>query len=292
MMKHEGQIWNQEITNPVSREVNSSRNFYDPDQIINRWREKIAGSKAELFFILDLDENLFNSAAHWVTFSNTFLRLFAAIDLERLPTEEVVMAVGGPSTYYPLFFPDVFPTTEAYEVLADEMRHRYAPNRLGKAMHPNLSELISQLNGVGEVLGGLTARPETQVVRDATKAQLHPVEMEVVYKPVNRPLAEASREKIERLETLSHASSGVVVLIDDSLSTAKVISEWNKSRNSVQSQPIVQILNGLGPLTAPKLEQGLVDLDQLEGVFLLSDWSDLDQVITDIQSWLTNLPQA
>jgi hypothetical protein len=257
---------------------------YNPLEIKEKWRHLI--EQPGLYIVFDADENKFDTASHWVDFTNRFLRLYAAIPEERTPSYEDVWKEGGPSHYYPTHFPEVFPDFDSYEKLADEMRHRFAPNHKGEAMHGterivSIKQMYEYLASVGTILGTLTARPATAVVKRATEQQFRNAEipvLDVIYKPVEVPLKDSSIEKLRILQP---------VLIDDSVSTAKIIKDYNSTRGN--NRPIIQILNTSGVLTKPAIEKNGFTAQLQDGIFIMQSWDDLPNVIEEINSWINSL---
>lgn len=282
--------WSGEIRMPVARMIATEKEGYNPNLIKNNWKESVARNPG-LYFILDLDENLFNTAGHWVDFSNTFLRIYAGIKTD-LPTKDEIYRDGGPSSYYPNHFSQVFPTSESYEKLADEMRHRAIPNRAGAPMYKDMPWIYKTLSKQGKLLGGLTARPATIIVKKATEQQIVASGLplfDVIYKLLDVPLAQASQAKLRILEEITDDpdTQGILVIIDDSLSTAKIISERNHRRGG--KRPIIQILNASGPLTKPKIEsdpEGKFTFTMNDGIFIMEDWNLLPETINHVKSWI------
>ncbi len=281
--------WSGEIRLPVVRTIATEKEGYNPHLIKQHWKELVVRSPG-LYFILDLDENLFNTAGHWVDFTNTFLRIYAGT--RDVPTKNEVYNEGGPSTYYPKHFPQIFPTSDSYEKLADEMRHRAIPNRAGHPMHNDMSWIHKILNERGVLLGGLTARPATTTVKKATEQQISASGLptfDILYKPLDVPLAQISQVKLRILEEIANDSNtqSILILIDDSMSTAQVIRKRNQHRGN--KPPIIQILNKSGPLTKPRLEndlEGQFTFTPDDGIFIMDNWICLPETINVIKAWL------
>lgn len=292
MILNDMKEWSGEIRRPVARTKLSEVYGYDRAIIQNSWK-KLVSQNPGLHFILDLDENLYNTAGYWIDFSNRFLRMYAGVS-NNLPSKDEVYNAGGPSNYYPKHFPQVFPSSERYEILADEMRHRATPNRAGVAMHSDMPWIFHELNNQGILLGGLTARPATAIVKKATEQQLatsgFPL-FDVIYKPLDIPRALVSQEKLGFLEEIvcDSNSLGTIVLIDDSMSTANIISERNCLH--LKKRPLIQILNASGPLTRPKMindHEGKFTFNNNSGIFVMKDWGSLPETIENIKKWIGN----
>lgn len=276
--------WSNEIPHPVDRTLNLLD--YSPDIIIDSWQRQVDTNDC-LNFVLDLDENLFDTVFHWVKHTNRFLRMFGGIQSDELPSHKDVCVEGGPSVYYPHHFPDIFPDINRYEILADELRHRKSGNVSGPPMSHDIASVHEHITNAGTLLGGLTARPATDVVVGATRQQVRmhfTTEFPIIYKPTHIPLSKASTMKLDVLARLATpTSAGTVVLIDDSISVARLIAEWNRT---TQGKSIIQILNGAGPLTRPLLEADKFTLGDARGIFVMHTWDNLLQTIHAINDWL------
>lgn len=271
---------------PVDR-LSPFPEIYTPQSIEQNWSKQLA-EKTGLHFILDLDENLFDTVTYWIKLTNRVLGLKFGVAQSSLPDRAEVLQAGGPSNYYHKKFPQIFPSFEAYEEFADECRHRYWANQAGPSMVDQMDSVFDSLKSTGNLLGGLTARPANKATVLGTKIQLKQVLQnhavpEILFKPVDIPLARASQQKLKIMERLSYiSSSSTLVLIDDSISTAKLLSEHNQQN---PERPIVQILNGAGPLTTPKLLEDPQLIDTMSGIFLMRDWSQLEQTIKEVSAW-------
>ncbi len=278
------------VLNRRERSLPSSE-VYDSAKLFTQWKEQMQ-SQPGLHFLLDLDENLFNTVDYWIRLTNHLLHHKYGVPQSFLPSQATVLQAGGPSQYYFRAFPEYFPSYESYDILADELRHRYWPNQAGPLMVENLDEIFDLLSQEGNVLGGLTARPASTDVLLATQQQFsraltrHPIP-EVMYKPLFVAVQGASQEKLAVLRQLAGASAdSVPVLIDDSLSTAQVLSQHNKEQPHL---PIMQILNGEGPFTRGKLAHEPDLVNDLRGVFVMPHWEDLRGTIEKGKSWLKHL---
>jgi len=272
-------------------------------QVLESWKAHL--QTPGFHVLLDLDENLFDTFSYWVRLINRYLRLRFQLPFEQLPLATEVARYGGPSTYYPQFFPDIFSDDihheRAFEHLAEEMRFRYNANRAGPPMIPaELSQFLEELAAFGQVLGGLTARPDVPAVRRATEKQTNNL-FPVLYRSPEIPVQQASQEKLRILEFLTDFPQdsseeilketerlGCLVLVDDSLSTARTLGKANAQRlnqGEKRTHLPIQILNSMGPLTSPQLEQGNFSLEGLEGIFLMNSWRQLPELFQQIQLW-------
>lgn len=258
---------------------------YDAQKILNRWMTKVREVPGT-HILLDLDENLFDSVQYWVKLSNKLLQLRFGVAAERLPDYNTVVALGGPSQYYFRHFSEYFPTHDSYEEIFDEYRYRYQPNRSGPLMHPNLDALMEEMKKKANVLGALTARPASGESIRGTEAQFrsalkqHPVP-EILYRPLNVPLTQASQEKLRMLQKLSQASEfrSQIVLIDDSVATAEKIMMYNIDHPQTK---VVQVLN----LTHGSAQKNVIKYDrqvlEKHGILIMQSWDGLDQILERI----------
>lgn len=278
----------------IDRNLFVDKKIYDREAILLKWQEELTAAVG-LAFILDLDENLFDTVNYWVAVTNRLLRLKFGVTVDKLPLPQQVYVEGGPSSYYYKHFPEIFPTFDSYELIIDELRHRTSPNLLPKKMHSNMDNLLDQLQDNGLLLGGLTARPDNLHTVTATARQFQknlsrhtsPV---IVHRRISTPMAQAGQEKLQVLDHLSTTANekAILALIDDSLSTALILSVYNIKAREKGLKPIIQFVNGIGQLTAPKLESEAQLFANNSGIFLMKDWDNLPEVIQEAQTWLLN----
>lgn len=269
------------------------KNFYNETAILKNWQKRVQNPGAH--YLLDLDENLFNTFGYWVDHFNGFLRLRYGIT--SLPDRDTVAMHGGPSNYYPRNYPNIFSSNPQsplnFENIAESMRHRYFPNKAGVFMGPHsLTALLQTLENSGNILGGLTARPASQDAIRGTREQIANA-FPVIYKPLSVSLIDASREKMRIIEKLLQSSENSmqsdIILIDDSIRTAQTLSELNEGRIKHGKKPVLYFLNGQGPLTQPRLHQFENEKDTMKGVFLFHDWTEVPQLTKEAQLWRSKL---
>jgi len=278
---------------------------YDRQGIINDWREQVATTN-QLAIIFDLDENLVNTVLYWIEKTNELLVTEYQIAAGELPTPAQVLAEGGPSTYYPNHFSEIWITTQdandkrSFEYMAEDWRHDTEGN-LTPPLLPELgvSDLMATFAKHGKVLGGLTARPATPRVIEATHRQMmaagfynQETSLPIIFKPKNVPLSGSGSEKLLVIsQIMPEASSAAqVVLFDDSLSTARVIGDHNEE--AAPHKKIAYILNAQGPLTSPRMDENHQEYEGLSaqltpdrGIFVLRNWAEMDNILNQITAW-------
>jgi len=284
--------WNNSIARPVSRTAASEAIGYVPDEILAMWEAQVADSN-EIFTVLDLDENIFDTAAFWVEYTNTFLAASTnSFDFENTfpPTLEQVIQEGGPSKYYAKHFAHVFPGNTYDTEFMEELRFREPGNRKGPVMHQDMPGKYQNLEQQTTILGGLTARPDSEVVVQSTRQQFQEnglPEIPTIFRPADIQLSQSSQVKLDILGPLSEKTNGVILLVDDSISTAKKIQEYNRNRG--RKPKLIQVVNIQGTLTAPAIARGEYAEDPDNGIFFMNGWDDQEAVLTRINKWKSSL---
>lgn len=274
---------------------------YDRASIIEMWKQELV-SHSGLHLIFDIDENLVNTVAFWIEETNQFLQDKYHIPPEQIPTLDEVLLEGGPSKYYPLHFPNIWNTNasyydpSSYEYLAEQWRHETAGNLVPPLLDGlDVTTLLAVVTSHAHILGGLTARPATKPVIEATHQQFQQYGFEtdrnfpIIFRPKIVELSQAGQEKLKVLKELLTvvSSQSRIILLDDSISTARIISEYNQSAEP--SKKIAYILNTMGPLTAPSKDilTNNTELSVTQGIFMIKDWSEMDDILTTIEIWHT-----
>lgn len=223
--------------------------------------------------VSDIDETVVDTVSRHVGFVTRGAKL--AGFQGTLPTPEEIKAAGGTADYARVFGM----TADDWEEIMKRVRERRFVNEKADLYHPETVQTL--LNG-GELLGFVTAKPGTERTLAATQKDLTQrlgfPERPVILRPNSVPLSQTSEWKIETLAAIKGTSPKGIVLVDDSLSTARAIAEHNRQAGAVD---IMQILYK-GPLTLPALQSGKFIPDESLGIYA-ADWDEMPEVFDRIR---------
>lgn len=228
--------------------------------------------------VSDIDETIVDTVGRHVGFVTRAAQL--AGFKGALPTLEEIKAAGGTADYARVFGM----TPDEWEEVMIRVRERRFVNEKADLYHQDTVQTL--MNG-GELLGFLTAKPGTDRTLAATQKDLiHRLgfpEKPVILRPNSVPLSQTSDWKIEMLAAIKGTSPKGIVLVDDSLSTARVIAGHNQQAGNIGIMQIVY----KGPLTAPALESGKFIPDESLGIYA-ADWEEMPAVFDRIREQCHN----
>ncbi|QQS43337.1 hypothetical protein IPM65_04215 [Candidatus Roizmanbacteria bacterium] len=222
--------------------------------------------------VSDIDETVVDTVGRHVMFVSRGAKL--AGFQGTLPTLEEIKAAGGTAEYARVFGM----SADEWEEIMKRVRERQFVNEKANLYHPKTVKTL--LNG-GELLGFVTAKPGTERTLAATQRDLTQrlgfPERPVILRPNSVPLSQ-TEWKIETLCAIKGISPKGIVLVDDSLSTARAIAAHNQEAGKLD---IMQILYK-GPLTVPALESGKFIPDESLGIYA-ADWDEMPEVFDRIR---------
>lgn len=240
---------------------------------VDTMSKQLAGMNSHFGVVLDCDETLYNTVARHYRFIQLASRFGILPQLENFPTYDDVVHGGGTG-----FFADAFVmSADDWEARMVDIRARRAINRNSPLLHPDVAQIVG---GIEPLLGYVTAKPGTpRVHRIATQdlsTRKFP-DLPMVLRPEGVPLSKTAQWKIETMEHIIGKSGKRMVIIDDSISTARVVEEYNQTHGKVR---IAQVLYP-GPLTSGKLDSGEYVPSHEHGI-VVADWNTIPQVIATI----------
>lgn len=196
-------------------------------------------------------------------------------------TSEEIRASGGTQIAYRRFYPHL--NDEQWDQFMERVRMSNMVNKNGDLYHPEQVRIANEVFASGNFLGYMTARPYSERVADTTEKDLFErlglCSAPVMLRPVGIRPEQSGIWKVEQMHAIRTAA-GVqrMVLIDDSISTAKQVERYNVELGQVC---ISQILYK-GPLTVPVLESGKYIPDEAHGIYT-ADWDEMVQVFDRIR---------
>lgn len=244
-------------------------------------KKNLLESNCSKVLILDLDETVTNTVLLWVKLLNRLLKK-RGNSLE-LPTLTQVQIVGGTDFIYNS---ENYFGEQDYSLLMALLRGLIVPNLYAPPTEDNIEQILEKLKASDiEPIGAITARPNTTRVLTATNlyfAKNNFPNIPVVARPEDTvPLSQTTPWKLEQLMVLNSLDeSKRVIIIDDSISLARKIAEYN-SHNGM-SKHIIQVLYP-GPLTIGKIVSGEIKENKDEGIFI-SNWQNLLATVERIQA--------
>lgn len=217
--------------------------------------------------LVDIDENLVHTIGRLINGINKGARILG-FD-KQLPPHKEIIENGGTHNYASIFGM----TPEDWEEVMIKIRRSPYVNEKADQYHPELEKILENL----DVVGYLSARPATLQTFESTSRDLFRFrnlpERPVVLRPESLPITEASIWKSNLIleEFGPYVSQGAkLILVDDSISTAKAITKINGS----YGQPIINQILFKGPLTIPVLESGKYTPKEEDGIYV-SDWENM-----------------
>lgn len=255
--------------------------------------ETIAASQREIVIIQDIDEVLYETTrAHYDVMTQAAIARGA--DPRQLPTYEEMCLKGG-SDYFKGFFGDV--DDEEWQRLAEVARCYGPSNGQAPLMEEGVREKMRiVLAQEGVTLGCyLTATPGRLDVRsvrqNAMFASGNFSEAPMIMRPIETPIQETGTWKMQYLLEFATAAlpgDNIIILIDDSLSTAKLVQEKNIQRINEGLPPIIQIVYP-GPITKPKLDKLASVLSEDNGIYIAHNgWDQIPEIIERIKNKFLN----
>ncbi len=242
-------------------------------QALDAMQRQFRQMEAGFGIVSDIDETVVDTVGRHVGFVTRAAQL--AGFKGTLPTLDEIKAAGGTAEYARIFGM----TAGEWEEIMIRVRERRFVNEKADLYHQDTVQTL--LNG-GELLGFLTAKPGTDRTLAATQRDLiHRLgfpDRPVILRPNSVPLSQTSEWKIETLAAIKGTTPKGIVLVDDSLSTAKAIIEHNRKAGAVDIMQIVY----KGPLTAPALESGTFVPDESLGIYA-ADWDEMPEVFDRIR---------
>lgn len=243
--------------------------------------------------LFDKDEMLVDTIRRHVEFINLAGRMNASrYGVAFTPLSyEAVVAGGGSGIFNKAFgIP-----ADRWEELHERERATRRVNSGAPTYTDNLQEIVRAIYDRSEVLGYMTATPigvpdsrgrlydtETYVKQDLFTRLGLPHEPTIL-RPADVPASQAGPWKLEMLEQIRAANPQIpVMLVDDSLSTAKLVAQVNSQR-SPGEVPLVQIVMADGTLTRPKIDSGSFTAQPELGIYV-AGWEELPAVIDQIQT--------
>ena len=216
---------------------------------------------------LDIDETLVHTIGNLINGINRGANILGFNN--QLPPHKDIIQNGGTNIYASIFGMNA----EDWEEVMIKIRRSPYVNEKADQYHPELKKILEIL----DVVGYISARPATlktfaSTLRDLFRFRNLP-KRPVVLRPESLPITEASIWKSNLIleEFGPYVSQGArLVLVDDSISTAKAITKINESH----SQPIINQILFKGPLTMPVLESGKYTPKEEDGIYV-SDWENM-----------------
>jgi hypothetical protein len=223
--------------------------------------------------VSDIDETVVDTVGRHVGFVTRGAQL--AGFKGALPTLEEIKAAGGTADYARVFGM----SGDEWEEIMKLVRERRFVNEKAALYHPNT---VQTLLNCGELLGFVTAKPGTDRTLAATQRDLTQrlgfPERPVILRPTSVPLSQTSEWKIDTLAAIKGTSPKGIVLVDDSLSTARAIAAHNHKAGKTDLMQIVY----KGPLTVSSLESGKFVPDESLGIYA-ADWDEMPGVFDRIR---------
>lgn len=211
---------------------------------------------------------------------------------KRLPTYEEVIAAGGTGKIYAELFGQ---SPDEWEATMEHIRSLHSICYGSRTYSPRLNEIMGEVVQMSTMLGYVTATPagvvdrrgniyRTQrfVERDLFQ-RLQLPRKPAILRPATIHSSKSGEWKTGILERIRSANPAKpVTLIDDSLSTAKVIAAANAQR-APGEVPLFQIVMSEGSLTRPKIESGAFTSVPELGIYI-ADWDHVPEVLNQIQT--------
>jgi len=248
------------------------------EEIFAYWRQIIRTSDEETFFLFDIDDTLVESMMLWVegmmdlhnshvTAQVTIQQLLDMID----PFAYIRSQVGD----------------ELYEEAESRFRVDERMNTHGALVHENLPHFVERLlERHGALLGGLTARQDSDVTRMQTWKKLRQAELldgyPVMFRPLHIKHDTATRiwkpDVLVKLQGLQEGKN--LILVDDNVYTAKGVGECNEK---TPHRPIMQIL--LRTQVNVAAVNQLIEEGLPPGVFVASSWEEVEVKVEEAKVW-------
>jgi hypothetical protein len=196
-------------------------------------------------------------------------------------TSQEVRAAGGTQVAYRKYYPEL--TDEQWDHFMERVRMSNMVNRNGDLYHPEQIRIANEIFASANFLGYMTARPLTERVIKTTEKDLFerlglPC-AQVMLRPEDVKPEQSGIWKVKQMHAIRTAA-GVqhLILVDDSISTAKQVSRYNAE---IGENGIIQVLFK-GPLTTPALQAGTFVPDQSLGIYA-ADWDEMPVVFDRIR---------
>ncbi len=196
-------------------------------------------------------------------------------------TSDEVRAAGGTQIAYRKFYPQL--NDEQWDQFMERVRMSNMVNRNGDLYHPEQVRIANEVFGSGNFLGYMTARPYTEQVVNTTEKDLFDrlglLCAPVMLRPEGVRPEESGIWKVEQMHAIRTAA-GVqnMILIDDSISTAKQVVRYNEELGQIGIRQILY----KGPLTVPSLQSGKFVPDESLGIYA-ADWDEMPEVFDRIR---------
>lgn len=264
---------------------------------LSQMKERHKNGTRRVSVLADKDEMLADTVFQHVRYINAMARRIGkryGMTFE-LPDYETVVEKGGTGIYAEIFGL----TPERWEELHERERSVRSVITGAPAYTPHLAAQMQLVAERSDLLGYLTATPvgvhrpfqEGQIPRfyDSQRFAEEDIygrglpQEPVILRPATVPGSSTASWKTSIMREIQAANPGKpVILIDDSLSTAKRIMQENEQRANGEL-PLVQIVMTQGTLTEAKVKSGQFVAHHDLGVYL-ADWSELPDVITEVEN--------
>jgi len=195
---------------------------------------ELAGN-AKLVTILDLDEMVFNTVAKHVRILRLAARMSHAEE-NRLPTLDDTLKSGGTKAFKTAGWKN-------YDQVNEVMRNSPHFNHHIPLIDENTPAILAQAAKAGfPTIMYLTTRPQSvEPVTQTDLARLNLPDVPVLARPDHIDLSQTTEWKLKTLITVADRIPGTVVMVDDSISLIRAISE--------KSHPKLRSLLFQGPIT-------------------------------------------
>lgn len=246
---------------------------------IEQVRQSFLESDKPIGVISDIDEFLVDTVDNHIQFISRAARMLGYKGT--LPSYEDIIAEGGTAHYAEIFRMD----PQDWETIMMRIRATRYVNRNARMYHPNPQDILSE-GPHHALLGFMSAKPATESTYRTTKEDLFErlgfQEKPVILRPHMVDISQSSAWKVELLsEIVASDPSKMLVLTDDSISTAKAVTLHNQKAGRVE---FMQVLYP-GPLTKTVLDNGLYIPQQDEGIFV-ADWQTMPEIFDIInETW-------
>lgn len=229
----------------------------------------------EALTFFDIDETLVDTIGKFISGINRGARILGFNG--ELPPQQDILENGGTHYYASIFRMQ----PEDWEEVMIRIRRSPYVNEKARSYHHNISNFLNDFG----VVGYISARPATEKTFDSTyrdlfKSRNFP-ERPVVLRPETFPITEASTWKSNLIldEFGQYTFGAKIILVDDSISTARAVTEINRSCG----QPKINQILYKGPITVPVLESGKYQPKEEDGIYV-SDWDTMQTTFDRIKN--------
>lgn len=258
-------------------------------QIQAHWIEQMRAQPDSSFFVFDMDDTLTETLLRWVKFM--VRTIYGGKDLAS--HLDRILQSNNPFGLLRKEFGD-----EKFTELEQYLRFSRWGNSYGKPVDPAIPELLAHvLERDGNVLGVLTARPDTPEVIQHTHSWIQQQELladlPLYHAPAALNHAQTQVWKVDDVlgNVRKATDNSPLMLIDDSVSTAARVEQWN--RDHTDYLPIIQILleTSLTQVAIaekyPALQKG-----QSFGVFVAKNWSQIPAEVHKARVWFEDVKNS